>query len=176
MRSVGIRFLGAAAAVLVGVGALAADGAAERATIDRGEVALGVGLFNFGHDLPSTGFGAEYRLPAIRTGRLGWKPYALVPTVGISATSRSAVLGYGGLRADVDVTSRWRVTPGFAIVVYDGRDDIDLGGPVQFRSSLDVSRAFDIGLRLGISIYHISNARLYAHNPGVNCLVFVQTF
>ena len=31
-------------------------------------------------------------------------------------------------------------------------------------------------VRIGLTVYHISNARLYDRNPGVNALAFVQTF
>jgi lipid A 3-O-deacylase len=63
-----------------------------------------------------------------------------------------------------------------AVGLYQGNGDIDLGGPVEFRSSLDISRAFGKRLRIGVELYHISNARLYERNPGINALAFVQTF
>ena len=95
---------------------------------------------------------------------------------GITGTSKDALFGYAGLRADLDVTERWRLTPGFAVGAYERNGDIDLGGPVEFRSSLDISRALGNGTRVGIELYHISNARLYDRNPGVNALAFVQAF
>ena len=32
------------------------------------------------------------------------------------------------------------------------------------------------GMRVGVTLYHVSNARLYDRNPGINALAFVQTF
>ena len=35
----------------------------------------------------------------------------------------------------------WRLTPGFAVSIYEeGSEGKDLGGPVEFRSSLELSR------------------------------------
>jgi len=141
-----------------------------------GSLSIGAGSFNFGHTHPSGGIGLEYRLDS-----KSWKPganriFALVPAFGLVGTSKDAVFAYAGLRTDLDVTQRWRLTPGFAVGAYDRSGDIDLGGPVEFRSSLDVSRAVGDTMRIGLTIYHISNARLYDRNPGVNALAFVQAF
>jgi len=95
---------------------------------------------------------------------------------GIAGSSKDAVFGYAGFRSDFNVTQKWRLTPGFAVGAYNRRGDIDLGGPVEFRSSLDISRAVSDTMRIGVALFHISNARLYDRNPGVNVLAFVQTF
>jgi lipid A 3-O-deacylase len=141
-----------------------------------GSFSVGLGTFNTGHSRTSDGFGLEYRL----TSR-AWRPretgaFSLYPAFGITGSSKDALLAYAGLRSDLDITSRWRLTPGFAVGLYQGNGDIDLGGPVEFRSSLDISRALARGPRLGIELYHVSNARLYDRNPGINALVFVQSF
>ena len=133
-------------------------GAQEAQQPRGGSFSVGFGAFNMGHANPSGGVGMEYHLDN--------HPW----------TSKDAWFGYAGLRADLNVTERWRLTPGFAIGAYDRNGDIDLGGPVEFRSSLDVSRALRSGVRLGVALYHVSNARLYQRNPGVNALAFVQTF
>ncbi len=141
-----------------------------------GSLSVGVGTFNMGHANTSSGVGLEYRLDS-----RPWRPresgrFSLVPAFGITGTSRNALFGYVGFRTDLDLTERWRLTPGFAVGAYERNGDIDLGGPVEFRSSLDVSRALRNGVRVGVTLYHVSNARLYERNPGVNALAFVQTF
>jgi len=151
-------------------------GAQEAQQPRGGSFSVGFGAFNMGHANPSGGVGMEYHLD-----NHPWKPrpsgkLSLIPTLGITGTSKDAWFGYAGLRADLNVTERWRLTPGFAIGAYDRNGDIDLGGPVEFRSSLDVSHALRNGVRLGVALYHVSNARLYQRNPGVNALAFVQTF
>ena len=141
-----------------------------------GSLVVGAGTFNTGHAHPSNGLGIEYRLDS-----RSWRPresrrLSLIPAFGITGTSKDALFGYAGLRADLDVTERWRLTPGFAVGAYERNGDIDLGGPVEFRSSLDISRGLGNGARVAIELYHISNARLYDRNPGVNALAFVQAF
>jgi len=157
---------------------VAAGGVQARDTQSRhaGSLSVGVGAFNMGHAHPSDGFGLEYRLDS-----RPWTPresgrFSLIPTFGITGTSREAFFAYTGLRTDFDLTRRWRLTPGFAAGVYDRNGDIDLGGPIEFRSSLDVSCAVRNGMRIGVTLYHVSNARLYDRNPGINALAFVQTF
>ena len=141
-----------------------------------GSFSVGVGAFNMGHSHRSDGFGLEYRLDS-----RAWRPresgrFSLIPTFGLTGTSKEALFGYAGFRTDLDITRRWRLTPGFAAGVYDRNGDIDLGGPIEFRSSVDVSCAVRNGMRIGVTLYHVSNARLYDRNPGINALAFVQTF
>jgi len=129
-----------------------------------------------GHAHSSNGLGLEYRFDS-----RSWRPgaagrFALIPTLGITGTSKSAFFAYAGFRTDLDLTRRWRLTPGFAVGAYDRKGDIDLGGPIEFRSSLDVSSAVGKGTRVGVTLYHVSNGRLYDRNPGINALAFVQTF
>ncbi len=167
------------AAVLSALVLTAASGAIGAQDPQRrhvGTLSVGAGSFNFGHTHPSGGVGLEYRLES-RT----WRPsasarFALVPAFGLVGTSKDAVFVYAGLRTDLDLTQRWRLTPGFAVGAYDRNGDIDLGGPVEFRSSVDISRALGETMRIGLTVYHISNARLYDRNPGVNALAFVQAF
>src|SRR3989442_13772977 len=102
-----------------------------------------------GHSHSSDGFGLEYRLDS-----RSWRPrqsgrFSLIPTFGITGTSKEAFFAYAGFRTDLDLTSTWRVTPGVAVGAYDRNGDIDLGGPIKFRSRPDVSRAFGKGVRGG---------------------------
>jgi len=166
-------------AILIALALSAAAGpvrARDAQSRHAGSLSVGVGTFNMGHAHPSDGLGLEYRLES-----RSWRPratgrFSLVPTFGITGTSKEAFFAYAGFRTDVDLTSRWRITPGFAVGAYDRNGDIDLGGPIEFRSSLDVSSALRNGMRIGVTLYHVSNARLYDRNPGINALAFVQTF
>ena len=140
-----------------------------------GSYNLGVAT-SIGHSKSSTGVELEYRLDSRAwTPRNGGR-FSLIPVFGIAGSSKDAVFGYAGFRSDFNVTQKWRLTPGFAVGAYNRRGDIDLGGPVEFRSSLDISRAVGDTMRIGVALFHISNARLYDRNPGVNVLAFVQTF
>ena len=166
-------------AVLIALGLSVAAGtvrAQETRPRRAGSFIVSAGSFNMGHANPSRGLGLEFRLDSRPWRPRGPGRLSLVPAFGITGTSRSALFVYSGLRTDFDLGERWRLTPGFAVGAYQRNGDIDLGGPVEFRSSLDISRALSSGARLGLTLYHISNARLYDRNPGVNALAFVQTF
>jgi lipid A 3-O-deacylase len=95
----------------------------------------------------------------------------LRPMGGAAVTTDGAFWGYGGLRADLAAGRRWVVSPSFGVVLYRAGSGKDLGGPVEFRSALEVARRLAGGSRVGLAFYHISNARLYDHNPGSNSLV-----
>ena len=47
-----------------------------------------------------------------------------------------------------------------------------LGGPIQFRSGLEVGYQNRRGVRAGISIDHRSNAGIYSYNPGLETIQF----
>lgn len=141
-----------------------------------GSLSVGAGSFNTGHARTSRGVGLEYRIDSHPWRPVESRRLSLIPVFGITGSSRSALFAYAGFRADVDLAAGWRLTPGFAVGGYRRNGDVDLGGPVEFRSSLDISRAVTKRMRLGVTLYHISNARLYDRNPGVNAMAFVQTF
>jgi len=66
---------------------------------------------------------------------------------------------------------RLRVTPYSGVGLYEQGDGKDLGGPVEFRSGLDVAWRAGERVWLGVSFYHLSNAVLYDLNPGEESLV-----
>ena len=44
---------------------------------------------------------------------------------------------------------------------------VDLGGPIEFRSGIEVAYCLENGMRLGLGWDHRSNLEIYARNPGV---------
>ena len=119
-------------------------------------------------DGEATEVGAEIRRPL---GALGFDAAA-----GLAGTADEAVWGYAGVAFGWDVTERWQLRPGFAVSLFDKGDGRDLGGPLEFRSSLEIARRFGRDLRVGLLYYHLSNARLYDVNPGSNSMVLVVGF
>lgn len=110
--------------------------------------------------------GIEYHFDSFKLWKLD-----LVPMVGVSATDEESYWVYGGARYDWPLGKRWVATPSFAVSLYEEGDGKDLGGVVEFRSSLEVAYRFDNGARLGLNFYHLSNARIYELNPGSESLV-----
>lgn len=117
--------------------------------------------------------GVEYRLRP-----LPWESFdriEVLPAVGLTGTRDGAFWLYGNLRLDWKVSDRWVITPQFAVSLFEEGDGKDLGGPIEFRSGLEISYRLGRGSRLGVLFYHLSNSRIYEENPGSNSLVLVWT-
>ena len=99
------------------------------------------------------------------------KSVALVPAVGVSAQHEGSAWVYGAVRLDWEVSDGWYFTPTFGVSIYEEGDGKDLGGPIEFRSGIELSRRLRGGSRVGILFYHLSNSRIYELNPGEESLV-----
>jgi hypothetical protein len=115
--------------------------------------------------------------------RLHFLPHwiaGVAPMAGVLANGRGARYGYAGFRLEVPVGGGWSASPSFAAGVYhEGRLEGDvrrLGGPVEFRSAIELGHELSQRARLGLTLYHLSNAGLYEHNPGVESLVLTFTW
>ena len=93
------------------------------------------------------------------------------PFGGAMLTSDWSSYFYAGILLDVQLTDHIYVVPSFAPGIYLHGDGRDLGGPVEFRSQIEVGWRFDDGTRAGVSLSHMSNADLYDSNPGVESLM-----
>ena len=51
--------------------------------------------------------------------------------------------------------------------LYSRGTGVDLGGPIEFRSEIDVANHLENGMQLGLGWDHRSNLEIYARNPGV---------
>ena len=149
---------------------LHADTALGQSPADNGGAsgwAFSLGAFDIIDSDKATEFGLEYRFDTFKLWRLD-----LNPVLGLSATSEGNYWGYGGFRWDVPTGSeRWITTLGFAVSAYEQGDGKDLGGVVEFRSSIDLAYRLRNGSRIGLSFYHLSNARIYDLNPGSESLI-----
>ncbi|MFQ5349099.1 MAG: acyloxyacyl hydrolase [Thermoanaerobaculia bacterium] len=150
-------------AMVLGV-ALAAPATAE----EGAELAISVGAYDIAKT-KSFEAGLEYRLPS--------RAWQLVPAFGLAVTGDGAFWGYAGLRRPFRIRPGWRLTPGFAVSLYEeGSSGKDLGGPIEFRSSLELSRRFPRGSSLGLAVYHLSNSGFYDDNPGSNSVILSWAF
>lgn len=128
--------------------------------------AFSLGAFDIIDSDKATELGAEYRFEPFRFWRLDLKP-----VLGVAATSEGNYWGYGGFRWDIPAGERWITTLGFAVAAYEDGDGKNLGGVVEFRSSIDLAYRLKGGSRVGLSFYHLSNARIYDLNPGSESLI-----
>ena len=83
---------------------------------------------------------------------------------------------YAGFAADLPLGEHALIRLGFAPGYYDkGADGKDLGMALEFRSSFEIGWRFGDGWRLGVEIYHLSNAQLGDINPGNGSLLVALT-
>ncbi|MFA5515787.1 MAG: acyloxyacyl hydrolase [Desulfuromonadales bacterium] len=131
---------------------------------------LGVGVFDANSHNDTTTSGAA-RIEV----RFGKKYFFLGPAIGLLANLDDGLFAYGGVYADF-VYKRWVFTPLTSAGAYSRGDGADLGGTLQFRTSLSVAYQFKNLSRLGVSIAHMSNANIYDQNPGEEEIYLVLAF
>lgn len=95
---------------------------------------------------------------------LWWK---LGPQIGLLANDQGTLYPWAAIAAAFEVTDRLIVTPSFGPGWYGRGSGKKLGSALEFRSAIEIGWRFDNGLRLGLEAYHISNAGIGVHNPGV---------
>lgn len=139
------------------------------------EVALWAGRFDAFETTATNEAGVELRYrPFWRgTSPIAWR---LEPAWGAMATDRHAAYLWTGLRLELALGRRWRLVPQTGVGLYRHGDDKDLGGPVEFRSGLELDLAVGAHQDLGLVFYHLSNAVLYDLNPGEESLVLAWSW
>jgi len=99
-----------------------------------------------------------------------WSP-DLIPVAGAMASSRGILYSYGGFRLDLPLGERWIFSPGWATGLYYQAEGKNLGGALEFRSHLELAYRLPQEARVGLCIYHLSNAGIFDFNPGSESLV-----
>ena len=130
--------------------------------------AFSIGQFDIARNERPTEGGIEYRFRSVELWSVSIKP-----TVGVTVTEDDSYWVYATAGYDFELGSRWVLTPSLGVSIYDPSDEgKDLGGPIEFRSGLEISYRLrkDGGPRIGFIFYHLSNAVLYDINPGSNSL------
>lgn len=103
-----------------------------------------------------------------------WVP-EISPVIGGMATRAGTFYGYLGLRTDVPMDGRWIFSPFWGVGYYSFGGGRDLGGELEFRSGFELAYELEEGERIGLMLYHLSNAGLYERNPGSESLVLSYT-
>ena len=155
------RAFGAVAAA--GLAAALLLGPSESRAEDPAFVTIGGGVYDATQrDKVAADFRLEYRHN---------KVWVFKPWVGVEATSDGAVYGLAGILVDLFFGRRIVVTPSFGAGLYHDGGGKDLGGPLEFRSQIEIAYRFNDRSRLGIAFGHISNAGLFSDdNPGTEVL------
>jgi len=147
--------------------ALPSSGLAQEGT-GQVEMALFAGVFDVADSSPPVEVGFELRRST--------SVKKLDALAGITVTEEGAGWVYGGARYDLMAGSSWLLAPGFAVALYEQGDGKDLGQTLEFRSSIELARRFSDHLRVGLILYHLSNASMADNNPGANSLVLCFAF
>ena len=144
------------AIVLLAAGPALADGTST-VGVSSGQYGLRAGL---PHEL---GLQVDLRPP--------WQWGPVRPVLGMLAGGSGGRYLFTGLVLDIPLPGGLQVSPGFAPGVVLSQGNRDLGSPIEFRSSLEVSRRIVSPVRLLVSFSHLSNGGLTHHNPGVETLM-----
>lgn len=132
------------------------------------ETVIFAGVFDIANDGRPFEAGLEIRKATRARG--------LQVALGLTATEESSAWVYGGARYEFAISSDWFVAPGLAVALYERGDGKDLGQTLQFRSSLEAGRRVSERLRVGLAVYHLSNASMSEVNPGSNSLIVSFAF
>lgn len=111
--------------------------------------------------------------------RLSWFPRwlpDLKPDTGFMVNDQGSFYVYGGLRCDIPLGAPWELSIQFAPGLYHAGSGFDLGGAVEFRSGIELSYPLAPRGRVGLLLFHLSNAGIYTHNPGSESLVLTYRY
>jgi lipid A 3-O-deacylase len=138
-------------------------------------IVVSAGQFNTLREDASYETGWEAHFAPRRLARLPRFLPEVSPAVGGTATSRGTLYVYGGFRLEQPLGAAWRVALQEAAGLYYHDFGRNLGGSLEFRSGLELSRRIGLGSRVGLMVYHLSNAGFYGRNPGTESLVVTFT-
>lgn len=124
------------------------------------EIAINAGIFEVMESNHATELGLEYRA---RPMDALWE---LTPAVGLTVNTDGGYWAHAGLRYDYLLSPSWILTPSLSAVAYEDGTGQDLGSGLLFRSGLELAYKPDRYRRIGLGIYHMSNADLAKSNPG----------
>jgi lipid A 3-O-deacylase len=99
----------------------------------------------------------------------------VTPVLGGAVTGEGSFYGYFGFRTDIPMDGRWVFTPFCGAGLYYFGGGRDLGGVLELRTGFEIAYQLEKDERIGLSLYHLSNAGLYQRNPGSESLVLSYT-
>ncbi|MFT5830872.1 MAG: lipid A 3-O-deacylase [Bacteroidia bacterium] len=133
---------------------------------DQHSLALSWGTFGIADTEDLVQLDLEWRMPSSYLD--------LRPIFGASVLEDGGNYVYSGLRYDYEIDSNWSLSPSFAVGVYSP-GEVDLGGPIEFRSGLDLSYQVTSNSRFGIGVSHMSNGGIYSRNGGSESLLMTYS-
>jgi len=162
---------------LIALGFAAGNPAAAQVTFgspaDPPRIAIGGGAFDV---LPNsnqpTSRPTGLALGEYRFGDVLW---ILAPFVGVFGTGQGSFYGYGGVGFDINIGEKFVVTPSTSVGYFKQGGGLNLDANCEFRSGAEFAFRFEDLRRVGVGIYHISNAGIGKHDPGAEFVTFILT-
>lgn len=154
-----------AAALVMAVAGFAGSAQAQ----DPSFLTFSAGKFDFNRQKnESVEFGVQWRGSE--------KLWIFQPMVGAMGTTDVSGNIYAGISLDIFLGNRLVFRPSFAPGLYTkGSKGHDLGHVIEFRSGAEIAYRFDDRSRLGLEVYHLSNAHLGDKNPGEESIVLTYS-
>jgi hypothetical protein len=135
---------------------------------DPSFLSLSVGRYDFNRQKkPTEEGGMQYRSDL--------KLWIFQPMAGFMVNGHGSAELYAGISLDIFLGNRIVVRPSFAPGYYHRGGGEDLGYKLEFRSAIEAAYRFDDRSRLGIEVYHMSNASLGKINPGEESINLVYS-
>jgi hypothetical protein len=122
---------------------------------------FGIGEYDVFHDNQAGDFMLEYRADRL---------WFIHPKAGFEFTTDGAAYFYGGFNFDVPMGRHFVLTLGTAVGHYSDGNGKKLGNAIEFKSGAGVALRLRNRARLGVELYHISNASMGDRNPGTEIL------
>ena len=139
---------------------------------NKPRVSLGLGQFNFMED----GTGPYNKTSEVMNLEIhsGKKLFNVIkPFAGFLGTTAGTYYGYGGFGIDGYYTKKKNIilSPAVACGYYKDGSEIKAGNHMEFYIGIDLFYRFENNVRLGMGIFHISNADSGYRNPGSETLI-----
>ncbi len=139
---------------------------------DSHRVSIGLGQFNFMED------GTEPHKD--QSQMMNFEVYSnkklfniIKPFAGFLGTTSTTYYAYGGFAIDGYYGQKKNIllTPAVACGYYKDGSEIKAGNPLEFYIGIDLFYRFKNNVRVGMGIFHISNADSGYRNPGSETLI-----
>jgi hypothetical protein len=141
-------------------------GAAAAAAQEHGMLLFGAGQFNVGGARDPVQVDFEWRSRPKKT-------YKLQINAGAMVNGDGGAYAFAGLKRDYRIGRNWGVAIGLGAGLWHQGDGLDLGGPLEFRTSFEIFADLSSRSRLALHFYHLSNGNIYAENEGANSIVLL---
>jgi lipid A 3-O-deacylase len=92
----------------------------------------------------------------------------LNPVLGLLSSTQGSIYGYGGMRLGFPLSDTWRYENAVGLGGYRQGDGPDLYSTFEFFLDVSILRSISANSRIGIQLFHISNAGIVTKDPGSN--------